>query len=51
LYAIRVYVEMLTQAEAGPLTAAQHELLQRIHHNCQELEQLLTAALPLPATR
>ena len=51
LYAISVYVEMLTQQEAGPLTAAQRELLQRIRHNCQELERLLTAVLPSPAVR
>jgi two-component system, OmpR family, phosphate regulon sensor histidine kinase PhoR len=51
LYAISVYVEILTQEEAGPLTAAQHDLLQRIRHNCQELERLLTVALPSPAAR
>ena len=51
LYAISVYVEMLTQEEAGPLTAAQRELLQRIRHNCQELERLLTAVLPPAAAR
>jgi len=51
LYAISVYVEMLAQQEAGPLTTAQHELLQRIRHNCQELERLLTVVLPSPAAR
>jgi two-component system, OmpR family, phosphate regulon sensor histidine kinase PhoR len=51
LYAISVYVEILTQEEAGPLTAAQHDLLQRIRHNCQELERLLTAVLPPAAAR
>ncbi len=51
LYAISVYVEILTQEEAGPLTAAQSELLHRIRHNCQELERLLTAGLPPAAAR
>ena len=51
LYALSVYVEILTQEEVGPLTAAQHDLLQRIRHNCQELERLLTTVLPAPAAR
>jgi len=33
---------MLRKEQAGPLTAAQHDPLQRIRHNCQELERLLT---------
>jgi len=51
LYAISVYVEILTQEERGPLTAAQRELLHRIRRNCQELERLLTAVLPAQAAR
>ena len=51
LYAVIVYVELLAQEELGPLTTAQRELLQRIRHNCQELERLLTTVLPAPAAR
>jgi hypothetical protein len=46
LYAINAYVELLTQEDYGPLTAAQRELLLRVRHSLQELERLLTAMLP-----